>query len=548
MPTEKMLKIDFTNGTIIVDRGRILGDTYCLNPAELLEIFNKVRSDATISRVDSFSRVLVPNPLVSSIFTESAELGSSPAYNLSLHFTARNFNLDEVINRLKTVLEHNEIFRFFVKREHDEVIYEALSAPLNLDIEEHRLPTLSDLQLKIKELTQREFELEGHPLFAVFRLTANEGHHDCVMIIIHHMLIDGEGLNLLHKQLTSTGPVFSQSFADYINISSTTYAYSPAKLERYAQSMIYDEEAASHLCWDNQEWRKTVQQVSPEARHSISHHCRKFKCTNFSYLFFLAILSFKRAFPSRKSAIVMIPYANRENEPAMFITGCMINSVTVQIDLTAFTKESDLLDYLSLNLLDTIMRGASFPLVDVILHSRMQPDYIFNHIKHDFNFEHDLSSSVYNLSSIYPCSIEIREYLNKTDVLLGTDGQIHTDSFLSSFKNMVDQSCLFDASVMNKHYLHKKTETPIRTGPDNSSDFDETVEHLRNHLAECLSLTGPEELKDLAPDSDLFFWGLNSIKGIRFSKSISREFCNDFNFRSLLKLRTLNDIARHLTH
>lgn len=548
MPTDKLLKIDFTNGTIIIDKGRLLAPPHRLNPAELLERFEKLRPDVTLKRTDPFSKIPVPNPLVSSIFTESAELGSSPAYNLSLHFTARNFNLDDVINRLKMVLERNEIFRFFVKRDHDEVIYEAYSAPLNLEIEEYRVSSLSDLQQKIKELTQREFKLEGHPLFNVFRLTADEGHHDCVMIVVHHMLIDGEGLNLLHKQLTSTGSVFSQSFAEYIGISASTYAYSAANLQRYVESMVYDEEAASHLSWDNQEWSKIVQQVSPEARLAISRHCRKFKCTDFSYLFLLAILSFKRTFPSRKSAIVMMPYANRENESALLVTGCMINSVIVQVDLTSFNDESDLLDYLSLNLLDTVMRSASFPLVEVIIHSRMQPDFIFGHIRHDFNFDHDLSSSVYNLNSIYPCSLEIREYLNKTDVLLGTDGQKDTESFLSTFKNMVDQSHLSDFSDVNKLCLHRNTETSILRGTENRTDFDETVGHLRNHLAECLHLTGPEELKGLAPDSDLFYWGLNSIKGIRFSKSISEKYCNDFNFRNLLKLRTLSNIARHLNH
>lgn len=488
----------------------------------------------------------VPNPLVSSIFTESAELGSSAAYNVSLALSSKNVNLDAAICRLKIYFDNNEIFKFCVKRELDTVVYDACAEPLNVDVEEYRASSLFDAQQKIKELTAREFRLDGQQLFSIHRLKTDDGHHDFLLVLFHHMVMDGEGLNLLHRHLSSAGPILSQRFAEYIDMSASTYAYSLASLKRYAQSMHYDAAAASHLDWDSKKWTKSVYSISQKARQAISRNCRTLKSTEFSYLFFLAILSFRLNFPSRKSAVIMMPYANRENDPTMHINGCMVNSIIIQIDLTLFANDSDLLSYLSLNLLDNIMRCASFPLVDVILHSGMQPDFIFGHIRHDFNFDYDLSESVYNLTNLYPCSLEIREYLDKTDILFGTDGQTQSEAFISTFRHLIDQSRLIENAEFNNGIFPKGSKKEVTVNAAENMNLDQNVERLKKYLAESLNLTSSDDLTGIEPDSDLFFWGLNSIKGIRFSRSISKEFCNDFSFRHLLKLRTLNNIARHI--
>lgn len=148
----------------------------------------------------------------------------------------------------------------------------------------------------------------------------------------------------------------------------------------------------------------------------------------FARLLSLIALSFKATFPQQQSIVVMLPYSNRESAQA----GCLINSVLIQIELASLE------DTLAETLLEAIRSCAAFPLHEVMLHSRMQPDIPFVHNVHAHPFDCDLDDSIYNLKSVYPSSIETHEFSDRVDVLLDSEDQACTEALVHHFSQCLE--------------------------------------------------------------------------------------------------------------
>ncbi|BCL73644.1 hypothetical protein TUMSATVNIG1_56210 (plasmid) [Vibrio nigripulchritudo] len=72
------------------------------------------------------------------------------------------------------------------------------------------------------------------------------------------------------------------------------------------------------------------------------------------------------------------------------------------------------------------------------------------------------------------------------------------------------------------------------------------MENLKAVLEHSLDTGDPHSLCELNPETDLFLWDLNSIKGIRYSRALSERYSVLFSLQTSLKLRSLNSVSHHI--
>ncbi|MEZ8579186.1 condensation domain-containing protein [Vibrio splendidus] len=539
MSTQKLTQIYLPYGSVIVDKGLRLGNVSSLSAQELQTRYDN-RVEEPHSCGLSEEKYPVSNPTICSMYTESVELGLSGAYNIPLVFSAKQECLEKLLERLGVFFKQNELYRYCLHREQDVIVFQEYTKTLNVEVKVYNESSLAALRHRMHSLILKPFNFERQPLFAVYRIKASETGDDIVLIVFHHTIIDGEGINQLRSQLTSDRSSAAIPMSEYIALSQRVYQYDVNSIKQYVEKLIYDERAAAHLQWEPSRWTKHRYMLPSNTRQSLINLCREGQSTMFARLLSLAAFSFKATFPQRQSVVVMIPYSNRESAQAMSISGCLINSVLIQIE---FASLEDSLT--TGKLLETIRSCAAFPLHEVMLQSRMQPDIMFVHNVHAHPFDCDLDEAIYNLKSVYPSSIEIREFSDRVDVLLGSDGQVCTEALVHHFSQ-----CLEGEGVL-PIWPELSPKLPMAhndvTSLNDESSLSETlVENLKAVLANSLDLGDSHSLCELSQETDLFLWGLNSIKGIRFSRALSDHYSVAFSLRTLLKLRSLNNVGHHI--
>ncbi|NOJ24178.1 condensation domain-containing protein [Vibrio coralliilyticus] len=534
MATQELTQIHLPYGTIIFDKCQRLGDVSSLNDQELQARYDRLVCESSMY-CQSHGEYPVSNPAIQAMYTESVELGLSSAYNIPLVFTAKEHDLEPLLDRLETYLKCHEIYRYCLHRPKDVIMFKEYTKLLNVKVKVYHEQSLVALRQRLQSLILKPFNLEEGPLFEVYRIKVKDTGDDVVLLVFHHTIIDGEGVNQLRTRLSSQHPITAVQMSEYTALSQRMYQYDSNSLQQYVKKLKYDELAASHLQWESARWVKHRHTMPSNALQSLRNLCREEQSTLFARLFSLAAQSFKATFPQRESVVMMIPYSNRENAQAMNMSGCLINSVLVQIELESLDQ------LVADTLFEVIRSSAAFPLHEVMFHSRMQPDILLVHHVLAHPSDLDLDDAVYNLKSVYPSSIEIREFSDQVDILLGSDGQACTKALADHFLQ-----CLEIEEGLSCHESFQSDPQETQLDVTVPSGDQALVENIKAMLASSMDLGNTDLLDGLTQDDDLFLWGLNSIKGIRFSRALSDRYSVPFSLRALLKLRSLNKIAQHI--
>lgn len=183
----------------------------------------------------------VSNPAICSMYTESVELDLSSAYNIPLVFSAKQHDLDKLIERLEASLKQNEIYRYCLHRQQDVIVFQEYTKTLNVEVRVYNESSLTALRQRMHSLVLKPFNFDRQPLFAVCRIKASETGNDVVLIMFHHTIIDGEGINQLRAQLTSDRLSDIIPMSEYTALSQRVYQNDVNSLKQYVEELKHDE-------------------------------------------------------------------------------------------------------------------------------------------------------------------------------------------------------------------------------------------------------------------------------------------------------------------
>ncbi|EDM66673.1 putative polyketide synthase [Moritella sp. PE36] len=553
MNQNNLLLIECPHGFIILDNDNKLGKLTGMSEEKILNRYYSVQASMKTkieqNKINT-SSFPVLNPTVQGIHTECEGFGLNAAYNIPLLLACQQNTADEQIERFKSLLNSHDILRSTTEMTGNTLYYKVLPVINTLDVKEHTFRTKSQLQEVVHRVITEAFDLSGGPLFSIHRIYDQTNHEEFVLIVLHHMLVDGQGLNQLRQLLIerSTSPVSYQSLEEYQHCIEKNFIYSDEDIHTWCAKFNSLSMVRKLDKWSLEKKRKVNHNLSANKYKQIISYCSKQHCSPFVFFLALSAISYHNNYPEKNTLHILVPTSNRRYLASQSLIGCVTNSVLVPISVAQFSTLPDLIQYLTHVLVPTILSNSHLPLFEVIHRTKIDPDYLFNHVTHEHKYDPLLSNISYNPLSIHSCSFDIQEYPKHIDIQTGSCGENKIHAVHQEFFRLLTDEKYDTITINNTPHIGSLLhdgESITKNTTSTSTSMSYINEQLCSLYAKACIITDLDSIS-IGEHDDLFLHGINSIRGIKLAKLISQEYSLCYSFRDLLRQRTLSNIATHL--